>query len=413
MTAGTHYAFSYLLCTAAGFDQQTSLVSSLVSLLPDIDHPVSLIGRVFSGVSKYVLRKYGHRTVTHSVFAIVAIAVLLSPALLFSQAFFFAGLLAFSSHIFLDIFNVAGVKLFAPVSQKEYISFHLANLRILVSSWKEYVLLFVIVFFAFSLSGKSFSMSKAVRSVSKYFYKTYDAAVIDFQNSSNHQCIAKVSYFDHAGRQKVEEEFPVLNLFPEKAYLLKNSERFILKKVNISEIEVEETEHPVSVTTFQGNDFEKLTSISAGSYISGSIKVNVCPLEIRNSDYVKVEKGLHSVTFYLTCATPQELSEIIGIDKARRKEIEKLRGKLCSYKIELLEKEESAVKARLNSLKRRGFYANYASITSLNNELKKIKSKIETLRINVSAGADQESLREIEKLDKGFEVEYKLYIYRL
>ena len=277
MLASTHYAFSYLLCSAAGFDQQTALTSSLFSLLPDIDHPTSLIGRVFTGVSKYILRKYGHRTVTHSVFAVLVLALLLSPALFFFPSLYYAALLAFSSHIFLDIFNVSGVKLFAPVSGKEYISFYAPSLRIFVSSWKEYVLCFLFIFFAFSLSGEAFSLTKAVRSVSKYFYKTYDAAVVDFQEYSSYQCLAKISYFDHAGRQKVEEEFPLLNLFPEKAYLLKNSERIILKKVDISEIEVESTLKPVKINIIEGSDIEKLSSVHAGSHVSGTITVNVCP----------------------------------------------------------------------------------------------------------------------------------------
>lgn len=413
MIAGTHYAFSCLLCTASGFDYRVTLIASIVALLPDIDHPSSLVGRVFSGPSKYMLRKFGHRTVTHSVFAVLAAAILLSPALLFNLALYFAALLAFSSHIFLDIFNVGGVKLFAPVSQKEYISFRSPGLRILVSSWKEYVLLFTIVLSTFALSGQDFSMHKAVRFVSKYFYKTYDAAIVDFQENSNYQCVARVLHFDHAGRKKVEEEFPVLNLFLEKAYLLKNGDRVIIKKADIDEIEIITTDKPVSVKVIEGNDFDKLSAIPAGSFVSGTIKVNVCPLEIRNTDFVKEEKGLNDITFYLTYATPDELSEIIGIDKARKDEIEKLQSKLYSHQIDLLRKEESSLKSRLSVLRRKGFYANYASITSVNNELKKLRSKIESLRLSVSAGADQEALREIEKLDRGFEADYKLYIYKL
>ena len=81
MTASTHYAFSYLVTSAAGAPVETALAASLFSLLPDIDHPESLIGRIFPFASKWLLRSYGHRTVTHSVFAILTIAV-------FSRNFF-------------------------------------------------------------------------------------------------------------------------------------------------------------------------------------------------------------------------------------------------------------------------------------------------------------------------------------
>ncbi|MBN2190009.1 MAG: metal-dependent hydrolase [Candidatus Aureabacteria bacterium] len=411
MTAGTHYAFSYLLCTASGFDQKTALIASLFALLPDIDHPVSMIGRVFSGISKYVLRKYGHRTVTHSVFAVGVIAVLLSPALFFSYAFYFAAVLAFSSHLFIDLFNVGGVKLFAPVSQKEYISFKTPELRILVNSWKEYVLLFVIVLSAVTLSGQSFSMSKAVRSVSKFFYKTYDGAIKDFQANSSMQCIAEVSYFDNVSRKMVFEKFTVLTLLPEKAYLLKNSERFILKKTDISEIDIKETSSPAKVKVLEGKDLALLSDVQAGSFITGIMTVNVCPHDIKNSDFVKEERGMNSVKFTFTYANPDELSEIVSIDKARKDEIEHLRMGLASYQIELLSKKERLLKAELSKLKRKGFYNNYSSITAKNDELKKVKSKVESLKLSVSAGADQETQRKIDELGEKFFVEYTLYVF--
>ena len=180
MTATTHYAFSYLLCAAAGVEPATALTASLLSLLPDIDHPESTIGRVFRPVSKKIQQKYGHRTITHSLFAIMVLSAALLPLHLlprllqwggpFWTGLYGAALLAFSSHIFIDLFNKSGVKFFAPFSQKEYISFRTTQMRILVSSWQEYILLFVIVFFAFTVTGEGFSIHKAVRSVGKMIY---------------------------------------------------------------------------------------------------------------------------------------------------------------------------------------------------------------------------------------------------
>ena len=64
-------------------------------------------------------------------------------------------------------------------------------------------------------------------------------------------------------------------------------------------------------------------------------------------------------------------------------------------------------------VKRKVFYANDNSITSLKNRLKKTKSKLGTLELNVSSGADQETLNEIDKLDKGFKAAYKVFVYTL
>ena len=95
------------------------------------------------------------------------------------------------------------MKLLAPFSQKEYISFRTPELRIMVSSWQEYVLLFLIVFLAFSVTGESFSLNRAVRSVSRLLYKHYDGALKDYRATDEHLCIARVEYFDRVTSRSV------------------------------------------------------------------------------------------------------------------------------------------------------------------------------------------------------------------
>ena len=179
MTAATHYAFSCLVCTAAGVPAPTAFAASAISLLPDIDHPESMIGRLCPSLSRWIMRRWGHRTVTHSLFAVMTVAISLLPILIIPYCLesgtlspskgdgtghapyhtYAALLLAFSSHIFIDLFNRAGVKLLAPLTQKEYISFRTPALRIPVRSWQEYALLFVILVLGVSAAGEAFSIS--------------------------------------------------------------------------------------------------------------------------------------------------------------------------------------------------------------------------------------------------------------
>ncbi|MGL4369897.1 MAG: metal-dependent hydrolase [Spirochaetota bacterium] len=231
MTAATHYAFSYLVATTAGISPGVALVTSMAALIPDIDHPESMAGRLCPSLSRRIMQKYGHRTITHSLFAILAVSIVLSPLIILSffspfskigfVAIYFSLLLAYSSHIFIDLFNRAGVKLLAPVTQKEYISFRTPALRILVRSWQEYLLLFCIVFLAFTVSGEAFSMSKAVRSASKLFYRNYDGALSDYEHNSKSLCTAKIEYFDAVQSNVMKESFVVLTMFPENVYLLR------------------------------------------------------------------------------------------------------------------------------------------------------------------------------------------------
>ncbi|MGL4368623.1 MAG: metal-dependent hydrolase, partial [Spirochaetota bacterium] len=209
MTAATHYAFSYLVCTAVGIPPGTALAASVVSLLPDIDHPESIVGRIVPSISKKIMQRYGHRTVTHSIFAVCTISVFFLPLIFLTPFFkggagvgstgagfwspsgvevYFSIVLAYSSHIFIDLFNRAGVKLLAPISQKEYISFHTPALRITVRSWQEYLFLFLIVFLSFTITGETFSIHKGIRTASKLIYRHYDGALTDYENSSKNIC---------------------------------------------------------------------------------------------------------------------------------------------------------------------------------------------------------------------------------
>ncbi len=421
MTATTHYAFSYLLCTAMGFDQATALASSMAALLPDIDHPESLVGRIFLPLSKFIQRRYGHRTVTHSVFAVIAVSLALSPLLLLGfllqlgkfPTWYAALVVAYSSHIFIDLFNKSGIRLFAPFSQKEYISFRTHSIRILVSSWQEYVLLFIIVFLAFTVSGEAFSIHKAVRSIGKAIYKNYDNAVKDYQESSAYLCIAHVDYFDNIERKKVYEDLPVLNMYPDKSIFLRNSERFVLRKENINEITVDKTEKKVTVKKLAGTDPDLFKDIPHNAYISGTIEIRNYTPKLKSNNFITVEKRTDGTSIILKCASPFELATLFGLNKEIKSELESLRRKLCSHQIAQLRNEELRYKKMIEIQRVKGLYENYGSITHLTSELKKIQSKISTLEIKESMGGDVEIEEKIYKLENGFGLSFEVFVFLL
>lgn len=74
----------------------------LGSLLPDIDHPHSLLGRYVPFISKPLYRYCGHRSLTHSLFFIFALVLLIS---LFGFELFAFGIgVGMLSHVLLDLF---------------------------------------------------------------------------------------------------------------------------------------------------------------------------------------------------------------------------------------------------------------------------------------------------------------------
>lgn len=401
MTAATHYAFSYLLLSSMGFDHSTTIASSIVALLPDIDHPDSFIGRIFGPLSVYIQRRWGHRTVTHSIFAVLSIVLFLLPLsfLYFVQlgkfpSWFLALSIAFASHIFIDLFNRSGVRLFAPLSNKEYISFRTPELRILVSSWQEYVLLFIIVFFAFSISNRPFSIHSSVRSIGKHFYKTYESALNDYHENAGYICVATVTYFDEFDRKKHTFNLPVLSMYTNKAVFLKDGSRLLLRKEQIDEIVITKTDNKIKSIYLKGNDIKKLNH---SGYYTGNVILYNYPSDIKSNDYIEIDKQHDRIIIKLFCADISDISFLNNLDESIKREIELLKSKLCSTKIEKLKNEENKLKAKLSLLKH-NFYDNYGSINKLSNELKSIQTKIKTLEMQDSIDQDAEIQMKLEQL---------------
>ena len=86
----------------------------IASLLPDIDHTRSIIGKIFLPFSRYLNRRYGHRTITHSLTILIGLSLFLAyleaiflHTSTYSKIFF----LAYFSHLILDMMTVQGVPL--------------------------------------------------------------------------------------------------------------------------------------------------------------------------------------------------------------------------------------------------------------------------------------------------------------
>jgi membrane-bound metal-dependent hydrolase YbcI (DUF457 family) len=114
--AALHLAIAALLCFLAGDVPLLIFAASLLlALLPDIDTPKSLIGSLLKPISVPLERRFGHRTATHSVFAVAlvaGVAYLLAP----TSWMVLAG--AYASHLVLDLLiGVQGIILLWPVGE--------------------------------------------------------------------------------------------------------------------------------------------------------------------------------------------------------------------------------------------------------------------------------------------------------
>ncbi len=90
------------------------LLALLGSLLPDIDHPASWVGRRAKPVSTVISRLFGHRGITHSALMAVVLAALLSRRG-YSEASVAAVSVGYLSHLAADMLSSAGLRLAWPL----------------------------------------------------------------------------------------------------------------------------------------------------------------------------------------------------------------------------------------------------------------------------------------------------------
>ena len=153
------FVFTGFFASLAGInvlDSPHSLLAlALGAALPDIDHPRSLIGRLIPPLARAINRRFGHRTLTHSLSGLFLFSV---ASALVEQAFFqrlsgsVIASLAYLSHLFLDMMTLQGVQLFYPVFKNACVLPGQAGLRMRTGDLRSEGLVFcVCLILAFSM----------------------------------------------------------------------------------------------------------------------------------------------------------------------------------------------------------------------------------------------------------------------
>lgn len=244
-------------------------------------------------------------------------------------------------------------------------------------------------------------------------YKNYDNAVKDYQENSTYLCIAHIDYYDSIERIKRTENLQVLNMYPMTGVFLRNNERLVIGKENINEITIDPTEKQIVTKRLSGSDPVLLNSIPQGSYISGTIDVKNYFPEIKSNSFLTVDRRTDGATFTLKCTQPWEISRILNLHNEIGTEVEKLKKQLCSYQVDQLHIEEEQLKKRIESLRKKGLYRNYGSISRISSEIKKVQTKISTLEMKESLGGDADKQEKINLLTNGFHFWFDLVVFEM
>ncbi|WP_414044021.1 metal-dependent hydrolase [Macrococcus animalis] len=125
MTGKTHIALGVLIGTSYGMHAALDIstfagivgTTALFSVVPDICHAGSKLGRKIWPISTLIALIFGHRTLTHSMF-FTLLSGLLLIILNVNVIYVVSAVLGILSHLILDMLTPRGVTLFFPWNKK-------------------------------------------------------------------------------------------------------------------------------------------------------------------------------------------------------------------------------------------------------------------------------------------------------
>ncbi len=295
MLAPTHSVFGIFLTLIilAVFGVQWSLHWTIIlfailgAIIPDIDHPKSFIGKLLKFISIPLERKYGHRSITHSligwlIFSFGFFLIIVVPSfVIFNLSFVIYGwrwLAAFSiaylSHLVLDMFNPRGIQMFWPDPGRDVIP---RNPKFRPDSGSKievfiFLILLILMFLAFPIS--KYGIGSSLR----WLLATPGSAIEEFKSLKTH------AYLDFTGimgetREPVAGKAEVLNVYNKRLVILYKDNVYTLSDelaadIFASHVRVNKTTVPIKTEekTFKNKSREYLLAqIPKGALVSGIV----------------------------------------------------------------------------------------------------------------------------------------------
>ena len=211
MIAPTHGIFASIICFAFGMPTQAVPYLIAGSLVPDIDHEKSFIGRIFFFISHPLNKKFGHRNITHSL-------LLWIPVLVIGIKFKWILWLSIGalSHLFLDMWTYSGVGLFKPLTDKIYV---MANkkFRLKVGSRSELIL--ILVFSLLLWGSVELYQHKGVRGVTRDIMGSYDMTIDDYERNGLLISYVEGTFRENSGKIEENKRFLIIGEGENEGYL--------------------------------------------------------------------------------------------------------------------------------------------------------------------------------------------------
>jgi membrane-bound metal-dependent hydrolase YbcI (DUF457 family) len=232
MIAPTHITFAgfiYLLLlttTGVALSLVNVLVIALASILPDADTGASIVGKAVPFLSRRIERRFGHRTLTHSIPFVAGLAILLSPLLAVSKDLYICLVIGYATHPFLDSMTVNGVKLFYPFSNVRCVFPLEVNnphrYRVQTGSRMDKAL--GVIFFLACVPTFLISHQGYERFI-RFAQRNIESAVRDYNEfSQTHRVRARVSAHSMLTKERINGEFEIVGSLNDHTLLFRGSD---------------------------------------------------------------------------------------------------------------------------------------------------------------------------------------------
>ncbi|GAA6737479.1 MULTISPECIES: metal-dependent hydrolase [Thermus] len=225
MTAGTHLAGAALTASLLrGLGLEVGLQEGVAlawgSVMPDIDTTTSGPGKFVRPLSTFLERRFGHRTLTHSLLFLLVLAFLLYPLARAQPGAYWAFLAGYLSHLLLDTLNVNGVPLLWPW-RLQFWFFSAREWRIRYASPQEATLALILALVGFALwplSGQGFA------SAFRHLVGTPEVAVLDYLDwRERWEVWAEVKGFNRETQEALEGRFLVVEALGREGVLVEDA----------------------------------------------------------------------------------------------------------------------------------------------------------------------------------------------
>lgn len=388
-------------------------VCVFASILPDLDHTKSIIGKAIYPIARFIDRKYGHRTITHSLtFFLPAVLIFGFLELNFINPYFERSGLSFTmvfgfsmfSHFILDMLTIKGIPLFYPFMRNPCVIPANPTMRIKSGNLKQesiVMMLFVMVIFSsYDLFANGFWTS---------YNRSFGSIMHTAREFKRSQNFIKIDYSYLENGELKKGTGTILEASDKEILFFENSEIKNISNENpiIKEIDLKpfQTKIPYKI---ESKNFSFLSTAEINDFMKGKIVFGI--LQASNSfifDNILIKNELKLEKTY----SPEfqslkneklkaELEQEISLLETKLEEIRNKNQK----EIKELKKLEKSLENAQNEL---SGVENLYLRNKIENRIIELKNKIENFNLNLIS--TNSIKKEIEFLKEDFAKEEITY----